>query len=294
VITSAIALLDNGHLHRDEVIPTLAFAALTEEIPRLAATRDRFSQAGRNPELWEGLRLDFWDTFEPLWPKCYVDDVLIVRRDVLSMVVGYDPDTNVTDRIEIEVADNSIGAGEVAELYKRALDVNEVSYDDSPAGGIDWGVYKSKIRMVVRPEGRTADSLHHFPVRRPDEQPPFPGPKLVGEMYGVLRGSEGTKDKFPGFGRAVLPGRDRGEKPNGRTLVPAYVAWYGSDRGLCADAQHKQEVTKLLFEEGILPDEKAHQGLFDKAHQQLWDNVRKRSESFQEAERHIRARLERP
>jgi hypothetical protein len=280
---AAHALLDNEYLDQEEVVPSLAFAALSEEFPRLAAERDRLAHSGQDTELWKDLRLDFWDKFEPLWAKRYVEGILIVRRGVLSMVVGYDPATNVTDMIEIEVADNSIGAGEVAGLYERALDKYEVGHDGSPAGGIDWGLYPGKIRMVVRPEGRTADSLHHLPIRRPDRQPPFPDPRLVGDMYAVLRGSEGTKDRFPGYGRAVLPGRDRGRKTGGRTLIPACVAWYVSDRGRSADPQHKVELARLLAKEGILLEEGAHE--------RLWRSVERRSGSFREAEDHILTRL---
>ncbi len=134
-------------------------------------------------------------------------------------------------------------------------------------------------RFIVRPENPDIDFFSRQLVRSRNEQLPFPPPQLVGEVYDTLRGS-GQKDRFPGYGSLALPGRVKDSNPpEGKTLIPACVAWCLASRGDITDSQTKRGLTNLLTQHSVLGSESSHE--------QLWRDVGKRSTAMQAVKKTI-------
>jgi hypothetical protein len=297
------------------IIPTLAFAALSLDHPTLAGIKGSFVEAQGEPQQWKNLELKFSNTFELFWPERCIDGVLLVRRHQFALFIDYHPDTSVVKRIQAYITDRSVKASDVAERYGKVLALNGVDHARSATGEIAWKAYRKAtlteeealqaeealvagedpepedapeaqaIRIAVRPESPDIDAVSEMWVRLPHEQLPFPPPQLVKEVCGTLLGSS-RKDRYGGYASLALPGRSgRGESPEGRTLIPACVAWYLADRGRSSDAERKRKLTRLLESEKILKVESDRKS----PHEALWTNVRRRSRAIQDVERSIRA-----
>jgi hypothetical protein len=283
VLYAARVLVTRDVAEEDVIIPTLAFAALSEDFPDLAEIRDAFASAQGDAQQWNTLELKFSNTFALFWPERYVDGVLFVRRHLLQMNSHYEPNTGVVKKIEAYIADRSVTAEEVARLYESALAQNKLDHARSDTGEFGWKIYCEAIRIAVRPEDPDIDPVRRHLVRSPEEQLPFPPPKLIEEVYRTLRGS-GGKDKFEGYGSRALRGRSgRGESSSkGKTLIPSCTAWYLADRGR-TNAEQRSKLTNLLKSEKIY---QVDQDL-ESPHEALWTSVRRRSEAIEDVEKSI-------
>lgn len=277
---AAKVLLSREIEGEDTIIPTLSFAVLADRIPEIAAFKNRFAADGQNVGQLKSLEQRFYNAFAGFWPEHYIDGVLIVKRYGISVDCFSASNGKVIKKIQIDVTDLSIRRDDVIEWYEYALTSYNLDYRPSAIGNIGWKAYKGTprmgvIRMVVRPEDSDIDQVSRHRIRSPDEQLPFPPPQLVGAFYDMLRGSK--KHGFSGFGSLALHGKTHGPRPERKTLVPACVAWFLSDGGRADDPQQQLELTNLLDRQSVL-NVQDHEA----SHEQLWGNVKKRSETIKE------------
>lgn len=274
VLAAAQSLQDAGRAAEWEIIPTLAFAALSEDEPALAVVREQCADAQRDSEQWTATQQRFARTFESFWLRDHVDGVPLIQWNPVQVSAAYEPVTGVIEKIQIDVRDLSVRSAKIAELYEKTLSYNELGHNRSDTGMVSWKIYRGAIRVVVRPEDADVDAVRRHMAGAGSQPLAFPPPKLVSKVYDLLRGRK-AKGEFQGYGILALSGKAKGGDPEGRTLLSACVAWYFTDRGQRNGPQDKRRITELLGRLSVLGGT---------SHEQLWRDVGKRAGAIRKVE----------
>jgi hypothetical protein len=287
----------NPYADESEDIPTLIFGALRRGTARLKYANGCFEEAAPGDNQWEKLGQRFWNTFQPFYAKDLVEGVLIVERQSHLTTATHDPKTGIIESIAIDVFDRDVKPKEVCSQYEDMLDSRDLRYDRSDTGQFSWKIYRGSIRVMVRPKDRNITPLSRISFDSYDvvpKQRPFPSPELVGEMYGVLRGSE-AKGKFAGFGTVALPKwrpsdsgakstMRRGSSARAKMLIPACVAWFLVGRGRLLTPVDKPKIATVLNDVLLKPFEIKVIEL-SSAKSRVWEQAQQWSEFFGKVER---------
>jgi hypothetical protein len=287
VLWAAQALLDNGYGDEQKIAPTVVFGALSGEEPLLEEFRESLATAGWKSERGKEIRRRFGQTFEPYSVWAVADGVPIVHQDLIRVAGQHEHGTEEIEKIIIDIADISAAPEQVAEEYKTMLSLLGLNDHFSEEAEIGWQIAAGVIHMMVWPKLMDPDmsAIKHYLTKPNVREPSFPPSDLVGEVYSVLRGSK-AKGKFRGYGRSVLPG-NLTNKPEGKTLVPACVAWYLAGCQKPAHHEVKLRIVELLNRHLLAPCgmEEISDGGSDFI--QLWGNVSKRAEHLERIEQGV-------
>ncbi len=246
---AAQAVRRAGIEDENEILPTLAFAARSFELPNLKTLGDRLAEAEVGSGGWRDLKGTVrraFDTFEVLEMQ---DGVPIFYSRPFKLRAHTHQETGVVEKVVIEVYRRSAKGEEIGKQYDALLSKHDVSYEGRQ-GGFGWHASAGRLRMVFHPlapaaldplsEGRAEVNTER------DNNLPFPQPDIVAGLCEALIGSVSARGKGSGFA-SVLWGRDRGRSFGPDNLVPAVVAWYVGGRGNVVK-QHdlKPKVARIL------------------------------------------------
>jgi hypothetical protein len=226
LLRAARALLKHGVADEDIIIPTLVFAAVSDDATGFAKVRPRFAEAGDDDEAWQERRQVWHEAFADLWvERPLLDGVLVVHLKNLS-VQPYpaEPGSEVVGRIRIQVYRRRNTPKDLEHLYGQCLVENGIPHDDQ-RGSVGWMFSEGRLWLLVHPENERVHPLGELRGGTRNErlpQRPFPSPGVVRGVYEALS---------PRLPKDVLVDRKRGGQPKPRVLIPACVAWYISGRG---------------------------------------------------------------
>ena len=258
--------------------------ALSTEEPYLAELWDSLATIEWTSAQGRLLRQRFSQVFVPYSIWTFVDGVLIIHRNPIQVAGLRNYGTEEIEKITIDIVDVSAKPEQLAEDYGDALESFGLGAHFSAEGEIGWQVAPGIIHMEVYPAlvAPDSDSIMRSLEKPTSNGSAFPPPGLVGEMYSILRGSK-AKGRFQGFGRLMLPG-NLTNKPEGKTLIPACVAWYLTDRGKLTDSGTKRRIAELVNRHLLVPCglESLSEGGSDFI--QLWNNVSKHGETLKNVE----------
>jgi hypothetical protein len=288
VLWAGQVLLDNRYTDERKIAPTMVFAALAAEDPRLGEIKESLATAEESARA-SLLRERFIRVFEPLGVWALVEGIPIIHKNPIEVSrVRLIDAPEESEKVTIDVVDVSAKPEQVAETYKSALGLfglnNHPSEESEEEGQLGWQVAPGIIhmevyRVLVDPD---IPSILWRTKKWPDEGVAYPSPGLVAGMYSVLRDF---------YGRSVLPG-NLTNKPEAKTLVPACAAWYLTNRGSRLEDRGAKVRTAGLLNRHLLTPcglEMLWEGGSNFI--QLWGNVRKRAEMFRKLEEDFTERL---
>jgi hypothetical protein len=183
-----------------------------------------------------------------------VDGVPIIYSKPFQILAHTYEETEVVEKVVIEVYRRSAKADEIGRWYEKLLSQHGVSYE-SGEGRLGWLASPGCLRMVIQSQDPAANPvLKQLVDDRPKKtQLPFPHPGAVAAVCDTLLGSVSKKREYAGFAFG-LGGRERGSSFDADNLVPAVVAWYVGGRGNVIKQHHlKPTVAKVLNKELIFP-----------------------------------------
>lgn len=240
LLRAARMLLGVGVTAEEEIIPTLVWAAKSWELGLLETITDRFVEAGEGTEEWAELKGRFAGALGAFEPIRVVDGVLVLRWVPTAVTGVVDRETGVIETILIDVRRRSVKPRDVAQRYTEYLQRRGTRHDASQ-GSVGFAVSNGVIRLSVHPEEPWAYPMGTPPARPRSRQLPFPEARLVGGMYGALKGA-----KDEGFVHSLF-GREKGPAGRPNNVVLATCAWYlGSRGGLIEQLPLRPGVARLL------------------------------------------------
>jgi hypothetical protein len=217
------ALWTEGVTEEDIIIPTLVFAAQSQERPILKSLRDRFAEVEEGSQAWLERRNEWLQSISIVGPESVKHDTLFLRARPLT-AVAFGSDITPIEYIIIDVygqPKHPVAPEDVEREYERALSISTVPYDPNVAGFDEcWGADYLRI-MVSPPRPQIFDPGNDEAPDRWIGQPPFPPPGRLREHYaGIL-----SHAKESGLAN-ILARKQSGQHDKPHNLMPACVAWY--------------------------------------------------------------------
>jgi hypothetical protein len=227
---AARALIEEGKTDEDVIIPTLAFAAQSQNSPLLRHIRDRFAELEPGGQAWRELNFQFWYSLATLEGSLATLEVLLFKHDTLFLraaslsVLVYKPNfvESITINVSARPADPLRPADpqRVETVYERALQENGVPQNPYELG-LDEIWRKGWLRIMVRPmDPQIYDPTAHIIRGAWLKQRGFPPAGRVRAhyesafRYASEAGFADPLDKKPGSGI------------NTDNPLRAYTAWY--------------------------------------------------------------------
>jgi hypothetical protein len=245
---AAHTLFRHGVEDEHQIIPTLVFAAMSDQERHFRDVRRRFAEA-TSDEAWGELRQQWTGVFADLWvDRPLLDGVLLLwLKNFFIQPYPVGPGWKAVDRIAIHVFRRSDTPDDLERLYGDCLAQNSIPPNDY-CGSIAWTCSEGGISLLVRPEDDNVHPPGERFIRAPRTelvQRPFPSPKVLRSIY------EGVLETLP---VGVVTGRKAGPQPSPYNLVLACVAWYVGDRGeQVKRPQARPELAKLLNDTLLRP-----------------------------------------
>jgi hypothetical protein len=187
----------------------------------------------------------------------FVEDVPVIRlRRVIAEVVRY-KGSELPWRIRLRILSKFANPDEVATLYRRILQQENLPVFADSRGSVSFGYEDAHLVVDVGPR----EEIHFTRLRQFAEYPQmvrfsFPLPSVIAAqctaLVGIPRktGRDGSKERFAvGLGDH---GRSNPKKPH--TTIPACVAWYLGEReesrqpkeGRLRPKERRPRVAKML------------------------------------------------
>ena len=195
---AARVLFKEGETDEYKVIPTLAFAANSSEMPELRSVREQFAEvkdkyaeetAAQKSEEWMKLYDQlFYHKYTALQPLDVKEGVMIVRSSPMRAINVEDEESGLIDMVQIDVHRLSEPAVEVASFYERNLRRIGIYYQEGRGdiGPRKLAPEREMIRIEARPEPGLRDPVGELGSGK-WHQGPFPGPQLMGGIAPLAR-----------------------------------------------------------------------------------------------------------
>jgi len=217
------ALWTEGVTEEDIIIPTLVFAAQSQERPILRFLRNQFAEVEEGSQAWLEQRDKCLQAISIMGPELVKHDTLFLRARPLA-VLAFGPDMTTIEYIIIDVygqPKHPVAPEDVEEEYERALSRFAIPHDPKVAG-FDEVWYADYLRIMVSPpRPQIFEPGNDEAPSRWTGQPPFPPPSRLREHYaGIL-----SHAKESGLADIVAR-KQRGQDDKRHNLMPACVAWY--------------------------------------------------------------------
>lgn len=217
------ALWTEGVAEEDIIIPTLVFAAQSQEKPILRALRDQFAEVEESSQAWLDQRDKWMQAVSIMGPVTVKHDTLFLRARPLA-VLAFGPDITTIEYMIIDVygqPKHPVAPEDVEREYERALSRFTIPHDPKVAG-FDEVWYADYLRIMVSPpRPQIFDPGNDEAPDRWIGQPPFPPPSRLREHYaGIL-----SHAKESGLAN-ILARKQSGQNDKPHNLMPACVAWY--------------------------------------------------------------------
>jgi hypothetical protein len=260
---AARILLNEGVADENQIIPTLALAnELGQGLSEPIAAKERLKGAVKSNKSWEHETAEFVSRYGSLRPVWIVDDVLILERLPISVVVDKDSGTGVVEEVTITVyAQRQLAEPRyVGSRYEEVLESAHLPHDESKTARLGFTFQERHLVITVQRVNDKAAPTWQGTLA-------FPHPRVVQEFYRMLIG------KFSGDGFArYLAARERGGAPLPDNLIPACVAFYLREYG---EIGGRKEVHRLLDEHVLANTWKKlpQDGYGSSATYQLWKDV---------------------